>query len=175
MLYRKVAIGSLTCALAGLALATNEASLSADGVQLSGCLVKADGDGNPYLLTNAPAAPALVTATGGDVAPSAVGTSGEFRTIFYWLDGDDDLRPHVGHRVEIEGDLKGDVKPGEIKLDRKDNWTEMSVKSDGRSLKARVPNMSVVAGGKDDDRKAEVVVRRVDVEHVKMLAASCEP
>jgi hypothetical protein len=145
-------------------------------VQLTGCLVKAEGDGDPYLLTNSPAAPALVRSSADGVAPSSIGTTGEFRTIFYWLAGDGDLKAHVGHRVEIEGDLKGDVKPGEIELDRKDNWTEMTVKSNGRSLKARVPNLSVVPGGSGhDERKADIAVRRVDVEHVNMLAASCEP
>ena len=93
--------------------------------------------------------------------------------MFYWLNGDSDLRSHVGHRVEIEGDLSSSVKPGEIKLDRKDAWTEISVKSDGRSLKARIPSLSVVPG-KDDDKEGAVSVRRVNVEHVKMLAASCE-
>ena len=47
--------------------------------------------------------------------------------MFYWLDGDDDLKHHIGHRVEVEGDLKGDVKDGEIKTERKDNWTEVTV------------------------------------------------
>jgi|RhiMetdeSRZDD1v2_1073273.scaffolds.fasta_scaffold303892_2 hypothetical protein len=169
-LYRNVAILGLTCALAS---APAGVAAGAESVKLSGCLVKAEGDGNPYLLTNAPEQPAIVSSSGGS-APSSVGTTGEYRTVFYWLTGNDDLRQHVGHRVEIEGDLSGSVKPGEIKLDRKDAWTEMSVKSDGRSLKARIPNLSVVPG-KNDDKEAPVSVRRVDVEHIKMLAASCDP
>ena len=44
--------------------------------------------------------------------------------------------------VEIRGDVKGDLKDGEIKLDRKDRWTELTVKSDGRTMKANVPNAS---------------------------------
>jgi hypothetical protein len=168
-LYRKVAILGLTCALAS----SPAGIVAAETVKLSGCLVKADGDGNPYLLTNAPEQPAIVGSSSAGSAPSSVGTTGEFRTVFYWLNGDSDLRSHVGHRVEIEGDLSGSVKPGEIKLDRKDAWTEISVKSDGRSLKARIPSLSVVPG-KDDDKEGAVSVRRVNVEHVKMLAASCE-
>ena len=69
---------------------------------------------------------------GSNVTTTAIGTRVHIRTVFYWLGGDDDLKKHVGHRVEIEGELKGDIKEGEIKLDRKDNWTELEVKSDGR-------------------------------------------
>ena len=171
-LYQKAAIVGLVSALASGAMA--DVSADEKEVKLSGCLVKAEGDDHPYLLTNAPAQPALVTPS-GDVAPSSVGTTGEFRTIFYWLDGKD-LQPHVGHRVEIEGDVKGDIEQGQITLDRKANWTEMTVKSDGRSLKALIPNLSVVPGDrKSDDRKGAVAVRRVAVDHVRMLAASCEP
>jgi hypothetical protein len=168
----------------GIALALTLASspwhlVSAAGkddhsVKFSGCLVRGEGDGDPYLLTNSPTDPALV-ASSSSVTPSGVGTSAEFRNVFYWLYGDGSLKEHVGHLVEIEGDLKGDVKDGEIKLDRKDHWTELSVKSDGRSMKAQVPNTSVVAPSKGHDAKASVAVRRVDVEHVRMLAASCEP
>jgi hypothetical protein len=149
-------------------------SADADDITLTGCLVRAEGDGDPFLLTNTPSVPALTRGNDTNVLPSGVGTSGEYRTVFYWLDGDSQLKDHVGHQVEIEGDVKGDVKEGEIKLDRKDNWTELSVKADGRSMKARVPHQSVFASG-DNDRKGTVAVRRVDVEHIRMLSASCEP
>ena len=86
-----------------------------------------------------------------------------------------DLRQHIGHRVEIEGDLKGDLKEGEITTDRKDNWTVITVKAGGRTMKANVPNTSMFpASDRDKDRKrAGILVRRVDVEHVRMVAASC--
>jgi hypothetical protein len=81
----------------------------------------------------------------------------------------------VGHRVEIEGELKGDIKEGEIKLDRKDNWTEIEVKSDGDDMKAKVPNAYIFPDPTTDkDRKISTLVRKVDVEHVKMLSASCQ-
>lgn len=143
-------------------------------ITLTGCLVKGEGDGAGYLLTNGPAEPAWQRSADARVAPSAVGTTGTYADIFYWLDGDSDLKRNVGHRVEIEGELKGDLKDGEIEMDRKDKWTEMTVKSDGRTLKARVPHTSIVAP-RDKDRKSGVLVRKVDVSKVKMLAASCEP
>src|SRR5262245_36126342 len=110
---RTLVIGWLVAATAGVAGTT--ASVRARGgeqkIKLSGCLVKAEGDGG-YLITNLPSEPGAST---GDrhVATSAIGTSGAFSTVFYWLRKDDDLQDHVGHRVEIEGDLKGDIKEGE--------------------------------------------------------------
>lgn len=92
--------------------------------------------------------------------------------MFYWLDKDDDLRQHVGHRVEVEGEVKGELKEGELEIDRKDDWTEIEVKYGGREMKAKVPNASVIAG-RDADRKIDVLVKRVDVEKVRMLDAVC--
>jgi hypothetical protein len=109
------------------------------------------------------------------VATSAIGTAGAYSTVFYWLKNDDDLKKNVGHRVEIEGELKGDIKEGEIKLDRKDNWTELEVKSDGDTMKAKVPNAYIFPDPtRDKDRKLPTLVRKVDVDHVKMLSASCQ-
>ena len=142
-------------------------------ITLTGCVVKGDGDGAGYLMTNSPVEPSFRDATDHTALPGAVGTSGSVANIFYWLDGDRDLKKNVGHQVQIQGHVKGDVKDGEMKVDRKDNWTEMTVKSDGRTMKARVPNASIVPG-KDEDHKMNVLVRKIDVDHVKMLSASCQ-
>ncbi len=76
--------------------------------------------------------------------------------------------------AEIEGDVKDDPRDGEIKVERKERWTEMTIKTDGRTMKANVPLTSVVPSPDREPKKGSVLVRRVDVEHVKMLAASCE-
>jgi hypothetical protein len=145
------------------------------GVTLKGCLVKGEGDGSGYLLTNLPAEPAWQRSADATIQPSVVGTTGGFESVFYWLDGDNDLQKNIGHQVEIKGDLKGDLEDGEIEMDRKDKWTELKVKSDGRTMKANVPNASLFpAPGADRDKKVQVLVRKVDVEHVTMLAATCE-
>ena len=74
--------------------------------------------------------------------------------------------------MEIDGDLKGELRDGQIKIDRKDQWTEIEVESDGRDMKARVPNASVIAAP-NADRKMAVMVRRVEVNKVRMLDATC--
>ncbi len=168
--------GLLACTLSlGAPFVSGAAVLGgADEVTLRGCLVKGEGDGAGYLLTNTPAEPDWQRSDAARIAPGTAGTTGGFESIFYWLDGDDGLKTNIGHQVEVTGDLKGDLKDGQITLDRKDRWTELTVKSDGRTMKANVPNASVFAApGDDKDRKARVLVRKVDVDKVKMLAATC--
>jgi hypothetical protein len=142
-------------------------------IKLNGCLVKADGD-DGYLITNLPSEPGSTTADRNPTT-TAIGTTGAYSTVFYWLKNDDDLKKNVGRRVEIEGELKGDIKEGEIKVDRKDNWTELEVKSGGDKMKAKVPNAYIFADpSRDKDRKLSTLVRKVDVDHVKMVSASCQ-
>ncbi len=162
---------TLACALNILTPVSARAAAGDDDVKLTGCLVKGDGD-TGYLLTNAPTEPSLNSSDRRE-SPSAVGTTGGYATVFYWLDADEDLKPHVGHRIEVEGELKGDLQEGEIELDRKGEWTELTVKAESRKMKATVPNTSVVAD-RGSDKKGRVIVRRVDVERVKMLGASCQ-
>jgi hypothetical protein len=172
---KRIQRASAAFGVAALAIAlptgTVELTLAADTVKLTGCLIRGEGDGAGYLLVNSPAELASAPAP-SQTAPGAVGTTGAFTNIFYWLTNDDDLRPHIGHRVEIEGEQAGDVKDGEIEIDRKDQWTEIEIKSDGREMKAQVPNASVVPGP-DPDRKVNVLVKRVNVENVKMLDVTC--
>lgn len=143
-------------------------------IKLSGCLVRGE-DGGGYLLTNSPSEPAWQRTADPTVVPSAVGTTGSFATIFYWLKDHKDLKEHVGHLVEVEGDSDGDIEDGAIEIDRKDKWTEIRVKSEGRDLRARVPHSSIVSWPSRDKREAKVLVRKVDVDHVRMLAANCQP
>jgi hypothetical protein len=138
---------------------------------MSGCSSAEEGAG--YLLTNAPGEPSLFKADDHKVAPSAVGTAGGFATLFYWLYGNSDLDEHVGQRVEVQGDLQGDVRDGEIKTNRKDRWTEVEVKSDGRTMKARVPNASFTLADDRDKQKGGILVRRVNVDKVK-IGAGCQ-
>lgn len=168
--HASIGIGFLTLCL-GI---TNAQPASADNeVTLSGCLVRSSDDSG-YLIANAPAEIARSSQGESKVSPDAFGGAGGFSSVFYWLENDDSLKPHTGHFVEVQGDLK-DPKDGELKVERKDKWTEVELKSDGRTLKANVPNTSVVPGPSTKDTKTNVIVRRVSVEKVKMLGANCTP
>jgi hypothetical protein len=164
-------VAAVALSLFAAPLATGAAAADAK-IKLSGCVVKGEGDGAGYLLTNSPIQPSFQSSD-AHAMPGAIGTTGAYANIFYWLDGNKDLGRNVGHQVEVEGYAKGDVKDGALKIDRKDNWTEMTVNSDGRTMTARVPNASVVPE-KEPDHKASVLVRKVDVSNVKMIAASCQ-
>jgi hypothetical protein len=174
-IHRTLMMGLLAAATVTVAgMNTSVQAVGGDEkIKLNGCLVKAEGD-DDYLITNLPSEPGSST-TNRNPATSAIGTAGAYSNVFYWLRNDDDLKKHVGHRVEIEGELKGDIKEGEIKLDRKDNWTEIEVKSDGDEMKAKVPNAYIFPDPtREKDRKISTLVRKVDVDHVKMLSASCQ-
>jgi hypothetical protein len=151
-----------------------QAATRDEKIKLSGCLIKAEGE-NDYLISNLPSEPGSSPIADRSVTTTSIGTAGNFTNVFYWLGGDNDLKKNIGRRVEVEGELKGDIKEGEIKLDRKDNWTDLEVKSDGHEMKAKVPNAYIFPDPtRDKDKKISAIVRKVDVEHVKMLSATCE-
>lgn len=153
--------------------ASVHAGLLDKDIKLSGCLVRGEDGG--YLLTNAPGDPSWQRTADPTVMPSTVGTAGSFATIFYWLKEESDLRDHVGHLIEVEGSLEGDIEDGAITIDRKDKWTEIRVKSEGRDLRARVPHASIVSSPSGGKQEGTVLVRKVDVDRVTMIAASCRP
>ena len=141
-------------------------------VTLTGCLMTGEGD-DGYVLTNAGGGgkPGVSEA----VTPGPVGTAGGASTTLYWLEDDDALKTHVGHRVEIAGQLTGDIEPGQIEIERERTWTELRIKSDGDNLTVRIPqSVVVISGAAATDQKIDVLVRKVDVDRVRMLAASCE-
>jgi len=85
-------------------------------IKLSGCLVRGEDGG--YLLTNSPSEPAWQRSADPTVAPGAVGTTGNFATIFYWLKDHDDLKEHVGHLVEVGEVTMVHIVPGPARFDR---------------------------------------------------------
>jgi hypothetical protein len=174
-IHRSLSIGLFVATTLAVAVVNTSAGAGRDEtIKLNGCLIKAEGD-NDYLITNLPSEPSSSTSADRRVTTTAIGTASNFTNVFYWLGGDDDLKKHVGHRVEIDGELKGDIKEGQIKLDRKDNWTELEVKSDGHEMKAKVPNAYMFTEpNRDKDRKISALVRKVDVNHVHMLSATCQ-
>jgi len=167
------AVAYSTWMLSAGAVQARAYNLADDDIKLSGCLVRGEGDGGGYLLVNSPGDPGWLGKEDHKVAPSAVGTAGGPAAVFYWLGGSHDLPAHVGHLVEVEGELQGDVREGEMKVDRKDHWTEVTVSSNGRTMKARVPHAALFADNGDHKKKGDILVRRVNVDHVKMLSAAC--
>jgi hypothetical protein len=142
-------------------------------VRLAGCLVRAEG-GQGFLMTNLPGEAVWQQSADARVMPGPVGTSGTVSTIFYWLDERDGLDDHVGHVIEIEGRLDDELRDGELRLERKDGWTEIEVRSADGTLKAQVPRSLLVLPAEGDrETRIDVLVRRVDPRRVRMLAPVC--
>ena len=164
-----------------------------DKVTLTGCVVKGD-DG--FLLTDA-VAPSTTSTT--SVSPTAGGIAATTRTtttpgqatMLYWLDGSDDLNAHSGHRVEVTGEIEGDVEAAELTVERQDSGVKIAAKSGDRKVIAMLPDMPAAVGtsgaatpgaigdkekeDKDKDTEIELgyTVRKLDVKSVKMISATC--
>jgi hypothetical protein len=169
-----------------------------DDVSLTGCVVQGNDGDKGYLLTNVlPASIDLSTRdaaednqAGGD--RTAAGTLPGSSSVIYWLDDleqDDELPTYAGKRVEVRGELEGDIKKGEMEVERDGDWVKIEIKAAGRSVKTRIPYASVMPNptntgavgtsgtstGMKDDQEIElnINVRKLDVKDVKMVSGSC--
>ena len=179
---------AFACAITGVSAAQQAGAPAAaspaasdDKVTLTGCVVKGD---EGFLLTDAVAASTTSTTT---VAPTPTGvtatttttTTPGKTTMLYWLDGNDELNAHSGHRVEVTGEVKGDVEAAEIKMERENNAVKITAKSGDRKVSAMLPEVPAAVGTAgavgDKDKKVEIAygVRKLDVKSVKMIAENC--
>ena len=152
---------------AGLAVLVGVGAAAADDpkVTVTGCIVKGDDGG--FLIADLGSR----TAT---ASPSAtIGTSGRAARVLYLLKNDDDWKEHAGHRVELTGEIEGDVEEGKIEVERKDNGVEVEIEADGKKVKALLPpwTSAVVSDRPVTDKETETkyIVHKIDVKGVKML------
>ena len=161
--------------------------LDEDDVVVTGCIIRGD-DGDEFLLAHA-----LPVAQGSE-AGRAAGTSGAVREsgqTLYWLedlDDDADLPNYLGRRVEIRGELEGDVEKGEMEIERDGDWVKVEIKADGKDVKARLPLVAFIPANSatgavgttgadledDDEIELNVLVRKLEVKDVRVVAGSCE-
>jgi hypothetical protein len=146
------------------------------GVTITGCVVKGDGG---YVLTNvAEATTSAAVAAGMPSTPQPAGTVMPGR-VLYWLKDDDDLADHAGQRVEVRGDIKGDVETGKISAEREGGLVELEFKIDGeKKVTVTVPNVPSTIGTSgavgDKERDFPYIVRRLDVDSVKTIMSTCQ-
>jgi hypothetical protein len=154
-----------------------------DDVTLTGCVVKGDGG---YVLTDVvsatsdphtghPAHAATPTATGG--VPADVARAIAARTL-YWLEDDEEVEKFAGQRVEVKGDLEGDIDKGKVSIEREQGMVELEFKSeDERTITVKLPDLPAAIGTTgavtDREKDHDFIVRKLDVESVKMIAATC--
>ena len=141
------------------ALETTAATAQEQKVTITGCAVKGSGDGDGFLLANTPDQ----TAT----------------RILYWLDDDDDeVQKLMGQLVEVTGQVEGDIKRGEIKVEREDGMIELEIKAAGRKATVKLADVPTAVGTaasvKDREIELPYVVRKLDVKSAKSIAPTCK-
>jgi hypothetical protein len=174
-----------------------------DDVTLTGCIIQGSDGDKGFLLTNVlPASIDMSTRSAAKDNPSGTadtagtaGTSGTLpgaSNVIYWLDdleNDDDLPTYSGKRVEVRGEVKGEVKKGEMEVERDGDWVKIEIKGDGKKVKTRVPYVSVMPNSPDaavatsgsskplkDGKEIElnINVRKLDVKDVKIVSGTCQ-
>jgi hypothetical protein len=172
-LFCAAAVASLVCTAA----AQRPANVGDqdDQVVIRGCVMKAGAhhsSGPRTLLVWSGGDVYLESATidlkpseGGGVAQPAV-------PVFYWLDDEDDFAKYAGKRVEIVGELGGEIKKGELEIDHKDDYTKVEFKMRSKEVSARIPTAWLGPAPKKDS-ELNILVRPVDVEKVNVLPDSC--
>jgi hypothetical protein len=193
------AVAALAAGLGTTAIAQQAAAVGATPVPagddkevtITGCVVKGD-DG--YVLSTVGEAVTVQTSR------TTVGTSGTTTTTtttttpatpvippssqryIYWLDDDDDLlEKHAGRRVEVRGEIEGDIERGEISVEREDNMIELEIKAKGEKITVKLPDTpatnatAVGTSGMvtDDEKDFPFKVRKFDVESVKVVEGNC--
>ena len=167
-----------------LVVGSRPAQVTAEGqekVTLTGCAVKGNGDGDGFLLANSVEQTTRTTTTPGPTGSTVNSTTtSEMRSarILYWLDDDDDeVAKLMGQLVEVTGEVEGDVKRGEIQIERENGMIELEIKADGRKANVKLADVPSAIGtsGSVKDREVELpyVVRKLDVKSAKSLAPSC--
>jgi hypothetical protein len=144
-----------------------------DKVTVVGCVVKGDGG---YVLAS-PVDPAIPRAA-GTAAATVASASSVAGHVFYWLDDDDEIDEHAGRKVEVTGELEDDIDQGTISVEREDGMVEIEFKAEGeRKVTIKIPDTPAAIGtpGAVSDREKDyrVVIRKVDVDSVKVLASTC--
>lgn len=172
-----------TAVLALVAGSTPAPVMAADEkkVTIVGCAVKGDGDGDGFLLANSVQQTTVTTVTpvaGGAVVSSTATNDLKSARVLFWLDDDDDaVAKFMGHLVEVTGEVEGDIKRGEIEVERENGMIELEINAAGRKANVKLPDVPSAVGPSQSVRDREVelpyVVRKLDVKSARSIAPSC--
>jgi hypothetical protein len=151
---------------AGLAIVATTSSAASDPeITVTGCIIRGQDGG--FLVAD------LGARTSTSSPPATIGTSGKPARVLYLLKDDDDWKEHAGRRVELKGEIEGDVEEGKIEVERKNDGIEVEIESDGRKVKAMLPHWTAgVVSDKpvtDDKTETKYLVHKIDVKEVKAL------
>lgn len=134
-----------------------------ENVKVTGCVLKGES-GRGFLLADL-------------MLPGASSSVPQPR-VLYLLEDDDDLEGYTGRRVQVVGELEGELQKAQIKVERDDQAVKLEIKTDDRTLKLRLPEKPAAVGTSgndddDDDENIEFIVRKLDVKSTTMVSPTC--
>ena len=154
------------------------AGVEGSEVTITGCV--ADSDSDSFVLTHVqkagdPAASGGAMLGAGGMVPAT-------SDVIYWLSKGSikKMRGHVGHKVEVTGKIT-DVSTGTVQVRQEpgrsgpDNKVEVDARGKDASAKTDQPVVAAAPprmGPKVDEKKT-MPVHRIDVDTVRMIAATC--
>jgi hypothetical protein len=173
------------CSVALAAAATagaveNRTGVEGSQVTITGCV--ADSDSDSFVLTHVQKAGDSAGASTGGAMLGAGGMEPATSDVIYWLSKDSikKMRGHVGHKVEVTGKIT-DVSTGTVQVRQEpgksgpDNKVEVDARGKDASAKTDQPVVAAAPprmGTKVDEKKT-MPVHRIDVDTVRMIAATC--
>jgi hypothetical protein len=148
-------------------------------VTITGCVMASDSDS--FVLTHVQkVGETAATSTGAMLG--ATGMEPSANEVIYWLSKDSikKMRGHVGHKVEVMGKIT-DVSTGTVQIrqepgkDGRDNKVEVDARgkdASGKTERPVEPGATPRPGTKTEEKRT-MPVHRIDVDTVRMIAATC--
>jgi hypothetical protein len=105
--------------------------------------------------------------------PAANSEMGKHGRRMYWIDKKaDDLKPHLGHLIQISGKIT-DVKKSEIEMEdvEKGRGQVVEIEGPGHNVKTSAANAGVTAVHGTED--IPITLLMLKVEELKMISSSC--
>lgn len=171
-----VVLGAATTAAA---FDHSRTGVEGSAVTITGCVMASDSDS--FVLTHVQKVGEAASASTGAVL-GAGGMEPAADEVIYWLSKDSikKMRGHVGHKVEVMGKIT-DVSTGTVQVKQEpgksgpDNKVEVDARgkdASGKTDRAVEPGAAPRMGTKVDETRT-LPVHRIDVDTVRMIAATC--
>ena len=169
---------ALGLGLANVAVASDNDSVKGSPVTIAGCVVTNKDDS--FVLTQVEEVSGPATTAPNATLDSMTGLKGGAPGVIYWLSEDSVkmMRGHLGHKVQVTGTIT-DVSSGTLKVKQEpgkegpDNTLKVEARDKEATAKTDAPVTTGPAPTVKTEEKKSLPVRRVKVDTVKMISATC--
>jgi hypothetical protein len=113
--------------------------------------------------------------TGVKEWPAATAPTGKYGPRYYWIDkGSKELKPHLGHSIQITGKITGVEKSeAEVKTGENGVGTVVEIEGPGRDVITSKENAKVNPNYPANSTDIKVTLLRLKIEDLKMLSSTC--